>query len=62
MSVPPGRTLGQNDGPETAQKLIPSPENQGPQATWHSSPPGFLYTPALHKTAAAAAAAAAKSL
>ena len=54
MSVPPGRTLGQNDGPETAQKLTPSPENQAPRAIWHSSPPGFVYTPALHKAAAAA--------
>ena len=45
--VPPGRTLSQNEGPETTQKLTPSWEDLGLPAIWQSSS-GFSHLPALH--------------
>ena len=52
MCAPSGRTLSQNDWPETTQKLIPSPRLQ---VMWQSSSRGFPYsaaptwTPLLNK-------------
>ena len=42
-----GRTLSQNDWPETNLKLIPSPKNLRLQATRHSSSPGFCHPAGL---------------
>ena len=45
---PLGRTLSQKDRPETARKLIASPQNPRQWATWQKSPLGLPYPAALH--------------
>ena len=45
---PLGRTLSQKDRPETARKLIASPQNPRQWAAWPKSPLGLPYTAALH--------------
>ena len=45
---PLGRTLSQKDRPETARKLIASPQNPRQWAAWQKSPLGLPYPAALH--------------
>ena len=47
ICTPPGRTLSQNDWPETTLKLTPSPQNLILSTMWKSSSLGFPYPAAL---------------
>ena len=47
ICTPPGRTLSQNDWPETTLKLTPSPQNPILSAMWKSSSLGFPHPAAL---------------